>query len=166
MSEILGRLRMGIAVGHRDTRVLSANARFARILGRDLSDVIGLRMRDVTYPDDVECNETFFDMAGKTGQPFMLRKRYVRPSGQAIWVESRYFVLDGCPDAGAAYLLLSRRIMAPSPGSQTGSEADLADYVSALSRGLAVLARRAVLPETEELLLVASGLAGERARTA
>lgn len=71
---------VGIARLNLHGEVVSANARLAELLGRSPGEIIGIRTRDVTHPDDVEPTLDRLSSAG--GQ---LEKRYMRPDGSVVW---------------------------------------------------------------------------------
>jgi PAS domain S-box-containing protein len=74
----------GIARVGLDGRIVTANARFADILGLDADSIIGIRTGDVTHPDDIAPTRALLEtaMAGGAGQ---IEKRYIRPDGAIVW---------------------------------------------------------------------------------
>lgn len=70
----------GIARVNLEGRLVSANARLADILRRSQHELIGIRIVDVTHPEDVEA--TLDIMQSTSGQ---IEKRYVRPDGSQVW---------------------------------------------------------------------------------
>jgi PAS domain S-box-containing protein len=84
----------GIVRVDMDGAILSANARFAEMLGLDPNGVVGIRTRDVTHPDDIESTRALLAsaLAGGAGQ---VEKRYLRPDGSIVWaVTSLQRLLD------------------------------------------------------------------------
>ncbi|MDG2522582.1 PAS domain-containing protein [Caulobacter segnis] len=156
MSEVVDRLGLGVAFADHETRVLAANANYARILGRSLEAVMGLSMTDVTHPDDVGFNGRLIAMAAGTGEPFTVRKRYLLPCGEALWVENRVFALSAAPQKEPLYLVVSRRIDGCPVVDEGDARAHMAEYVRDVSGQLARMARSAGLFEAEELLDLAS----------
>lgn len=75
----------GIARVDLDGRVVSANARFADILGLSPPAVIGIRTADVSHPDDVRPTLDILRAAAGTGSAGQIEKRYIRPDGSVIW---------------------------------------------------------------------------------
>lgn len=75
----------GIARVDMDGRVVSANGRFADILGLSSAAVLGIRTSDVTHPDDVEATLSLLKATSGGAAPGQLEKRYVRPDGTIIW---------------------------------------------------------------------------------
>jgi len=74
----------GIARVGLDGRIVTANARFASILGITQDDAVGLSTADVTHPDDIAPTRLMLAEAlrGEGGQ---LEKRYIRPDGSIVW---------------------------------------------------------------------------------
>jgi len=66
-------------------RFIWANDSYCAILGRSREELLQLRIRDVTYPEDLPHNAMLFDRLVETGEPFHIEKRYVRPDGSVVW---------------------------------------------------------------------------------
>ncbi len=88
----------GIARVGLDGSVLSANARFAEIVGLPQDEVVGLSTERVSHPDDVEPTRRALEQALKEGGA-QLEKRYIRPDGSTVWVVISIRALTG-PDGG------------------------------------------------------------------
>ena len=88
----------GIARVGLDGSVLSANARFAEIVGLPQDDVVGLSTERVSHPDDVEPTRRALEQALREGGA-QLEKRYIRPDGSTVWVVISIRALTG-PDGG------------------------------------------------------------------
>ncbi|HEY2272605.1 MAG TPA: PAS domain S-box protein [Jatrophihabitantaceae bacterium] len=76
-------------------RFQRVNPAFAAILGRRPDDLIGRPVKDVTHPEDAHLQPDLTQ-----GSSAKLRKRFVRPSGHAVWVEVSYTIVrdaDGTP---------------------------------------------------------------------
>jgi hypothetical protein len=65
------------------------NPAFAAILGRRPEELVGVRVVDVTHPEDAALQPDLRDDA----RARTLRKRFMRPSGRAVWVEVSYAVV-------------------------------------------------------------------------
>ncbi|MCJ8057051.1 PAS domain S-box protein [Shinella curvata] len=76
----------GIAVGDLSGRLISVNERYCDIVGRRKETLIGTRMQDITFPEDLPDNEYLFDRLSATGESFEIEKRYVRSDGSLVWV--------------------------------------------------------------------------------
>ncbi|MDN5850754.1 MAG: EAL domain-containing protein, partial [Nitrococcus sp.] len=46
----------------------------------------GLRLQDITPPDDLAINLPLFEKGVRQGMPYLLDKRYIRPDGSHVWV--------------------------------------------------------------------------------
>jgi PAS domain S-box-containing protein len=75
----------GIASVGFDERITMVNDRFCEILGRTREDLLRMRLRDVTHPDDVPRSLELFRRAQKDGRPYTMEKRYVRPDSTVVW---------------------------------------------------------------------------------
>ncbi len=79
-----------------DEKFLRVNTAFAAILGRRPDELVGQRVTDFTHPEDVALQP---DLTA-SGPTRRLRKRFMRPSGRAVWVDVSYAVVrdaDGVP---------------------------------------------------------------------
>jgi PAS domain S-box-containing protein len=96
----------GIAETDLDGRFLRANRRFCEIAGRSEAELLTLRMRDITHPEDLDRNVALLDalLRGEsTG--FEIEKRYVRPDGSVVWVHDSVSLVrdaEGKPQSAVA----------------------------------------------------------------
>ncbi|HVE49492.1 MAG TPA: ATP-binding protein [Casimicrobiaceae bacterium] len=99
---ILGQATAGVAETDLTGRFTLVNPTYCRIVGRPADEVYGLRMQDITHPDDSTRNLTLFDRLVTDGEPFEIEKRYVRPNGEPVWVSNHVSPIidaDGKPYA-------------------------------------------------------------------
>ena len=75
----------GIAKVGLDGAVISANARFAELLGHTQDSVVGLTTRDASHPDDVQPTIDLLSNVLAGGEGGQLEKRYIRPDGTVVW---------------------------------------------------------------------------------
>ena len=94
LSIVLDRVPVGIMQTDKDGRYVYFNKKFREISGRTTEELIGRDFRDHTHPDDVTSNTGLFERTVETGEPYVLRKRYVRPDNSVIWVEVTVARLD------------------------------------------------------------------------
>ncbi|MDX5893638.1 PAS domain S-box protein [Rubrobacter radiotolerans] len=80
---------------------LSVSGRFERVndglcdlLGRSREELLSLRITDVTHPDDLAASSRTFKRLLETGGQTSLDKRYVRPDGSVVWVNSALTLLE------------------------------------------------------------------------
>jgi diguanylate cyclase (GGDEF)-like protein/PAS domain S-box-containing protein len=77
---------IGMGLATKDGRIFGANQAFARMLGREPVELVGMSIRDLTHPDDWEHNaeliERLFrqDVAG-----YGMEKRYLHADGHVVW---------------------------------------------------------------------------------
>ena len=78
---------IGMALVGLDGRWLQVNEETCRITGRSEETLTQLTFRDVTHPDDLEADEGYAAqlLAGEI-QSYSMEKRYLRPSGEVVWV--------------------------------------------------------------------------------
>ncbi|MEP2776520.1 MAG: PAS domain S-box protein [Luteolibacter sp.] len=86
----------GIAEVDLEGRFVQVNARYCEIVGRTEEELYGMRMQDITHPDDLARNLPLFEQAVAGGSSFVIEKRYIRPDGSFIWVSNSVSVIrDG-----------------------------------------------------------------------
>jgi PAS domain S-box-containing protein len=79
----------GIAQTDLTGRFTQVNGRFCAIVGRSAEELYGLRMPDITHPDDLSTDlDLFRRLVQGSGEPFVIEKRYVRPDGSHVWVSN------------------------------------------------------------------------------
>ncbi|EHM00471.1 PAS domain S-box protein [Acetobacteraceae bacterium AT-5844] len=88
LSNLIEQAAVGIAQTDLRGYLLLVNDRFCEIVGREREALLGMRMQDITHPDDRMGNISLFRRLAETGQPFSLEKRYVRPDGLVVWVSN------------------------------------------------------------------------------
>ena len=69
-------------------RFVRVNDRFCQITGRSREELLGLRMQDITHPQDLPANLPLFNEAAQGGGSFDIVKRYLRPDGGEVWVHN------------------------------------------------------------------------------
>ena len=98
---IFSRAGIGMARLSLSGSILEVNQRFADIVGRQPSQLVGLHADDITHPQDVVPSRAHLEsvLAGRQ-EGFQTEKRYVRPDGQAVWAAINVVLLredDGQP---------------------------------------------------------------------
>ncbi|MBL8780984.1 MAG: PAS domain S-box protein [Alphaproteobacteria bacterium] len=88
LAAIVQQATAGIAETDLDGRLTLVNPLFCRIVGRTEDELHGLRMDDITHPDDVAQNAVLFDRLVAERQGFEVEKRYLRPDGTVVWVHN------------------------------------------------------------------------------
>ena len=85
LATVFGQTMVGII--HRDVsgRVLMVNQRWCDLVGRSKEELDRLPMFDFTHPDDAQWNIPMFQEHLRSGEPYQVEKRYIRPDGSVIW---------------------------------------------------------------------------------
>ncbi len=66
-------------------RFLFVNQRFCELLGYSESELLGMKMQQVTDPQDLPANLEHFHRLIEGGPDFVIEKRYRRKDGSAVW---------------------------------------------------------------------------------
>ena len=84
---IVSQSTAGVAEADLTGRFTLVNARFCELLGYTEAELLsGLRIVDVTHPDDRERTLSKFSELLLSGSGFVMEKRYVRKNGTMVWV--------------------------------------------------------------------------------
>lgn len=78
----------GIALGDLTGKLISVNDHFCRIVGRPRDELLGIRIQEITFADDLPENQRLFQHMVETGESFEIEKRYVRGDGSLVWVSN------------------------------------------------------------------------------
>ncbi len=93
---VISQSATGIVQCELDGRFVLVNGRFCEIVGYSENELLGMRMQDITYPDDLNENMRLFETMMATGESFEIEKRYVRKDGSLVWVAN---TVSGLRDA-------------------------------------------------------------------
>ena len=70
-------------------RFLMVNDRYCQIVSRSREDLMGLRLHDVTHPDDLPRQVRQFEgLVRGDNSDFTIENRYLRPDGSTVWVNN------------------------------------------------------------------------------
>jgi PAS domain S-box-containing protein len=73
---------------------ISVNERFCAITGYSREEhLAGMRMQDITHPDDLPENLKKFEKLLHHGIPFEIQKRYLRKDGTEVWVDNSVYAI-------------------------------------------------------------------------
>src|SRR3569833_157439 len=78
----------GMARTDLDGRIEMINERFARMLGAEPADLIGVTVREVTWPEDQAASDERFSRLRDAGKPYAAVKRYIRADGSFVWASA------------------------------------------------------------------------------
>lgn len=76
----------GLAETDSTGRFVSVNDRYCEIVGRSREELLGLRLLDITHPDDQQRNLPLFARLAAKAGPVLIEERYVRADGSIVWV--------------------------------------------------------------------------------
>lgn len=100
----------GIAQTDLNGRFLLVNQRYCEMVGRSLDELLGLRMQDITHPEDRQGNLQLFEQAVTDGLPFVIEKRYLCPNGSHIWVRNHVSLVRDNQGKAQGILAISQDI--------------------------------------------------------
>ena len=76
LNAIVTQVTAGIAQTDFAGRFVLVNQRFCEIVGYSQGELYGMRMQDITHPDDVSRNQPLFQQLAQGGTRFRLRKTF------------------------------------------------------------------------------------------
>ncbi len=83
---IVEQATVGVSQTDLTGRFLYVNDRYCEIVGRSRNELLGgLRLHDVTDPEDLPQNLQRFNRLLENDTPFSVEKRYLRPDGTRVW---------------------------------------------------------------------------------
>ncbi len=106
LKAIFDQSTVGIAETDFFGRFTSTNGRFQNIVDRTAGELTGMRMQEITHSEDVAHSEILFAELARTGEPFTLEKRYLRPDGSHVWVRSHVSMVRGEPGGAQSALAI------------------------------------------------------------
>lgn len=110
--------------------ILDANDKFFDILGYTREEALGLRIKNLTHPDDWEIDVIYKDQLFRYEIPFFsMQKRYFRKDGSMIWVYTTVTLMRG--DAMEDDFLIG---VVQDISSQKAAEDLMKDYTENLER--------------------------------
>lgn len=86
---LINQATVGVAQVDLHGRFTLVNRRFCEILGYPEEELLGgMRMHDVTHPEDLQRNAAWFTRLAEGGPDFVIEKRYIRKDGMPVWVSN------------------------------------------------------------------------------
>jgi PAS domain S-box-containing protein len=77
---------IGMTIVDMNFQFIQVNTAFCQMLGYTTSEIMGLKVADISYPDDMPQNREYLKQALNGEIPFyQMDKRYVRKDGQIVW---------------------------------------------------------------------------------
>jgi PAS domain S-box-containing protein len=94
---------LGLAIVGKDYRWLKVNSALCQMVGYDEAALVQMSFVDITHPDDVQADVELAEQLFKREVPFYrIQKRYVKKSGESIWINLTASVILG-PDGEPLY---------------------------------------------------------------
>lgn len=88
-SSIINQITAGIAETDLSGRFTFVSNRFTEITGYTRDELLsGMRLYDITHPNDLPRNIELFERCVTKGEPFVIEKRYIRKNGTEVWVNN------------------------------------------------------------------------------
>jgi PAS domain S-box-containing protein len=78
----------GVAESDASGKFTMVNRRYCHITGRSRSELLNMRVSDVTHPDDWPHNAELYRRLFEHGESFFVEKRYRRKDGSVMWIHS------------------------------------------------------------------------------
>jgi PAS domain S-box-containing protein len=105
LRSIFAEANVGIAQTDLLGRYVLVNRKYCEIVGRSMQELLGMRLIELTYAEDVPRFNDLLNLMFEMGQPFTIEVRKVRPDGSMIWISNSVSLLDG-PDGKPQYVVL------------------------------------------------------------
>jgi PAS domain S-box-containing protein len=101
----------GMALAAVDGRILRVNSAFSELTGYAPEDLYALSFSDITHPEDLEATQAADAslLAGETSG-YEIEKRYVRKSGEPVWVSIAVGLLRGEDNEPLDYVVTAQDI--------------------------------------------------------
>jgi PAS domain S-box-containing protein len=110
LTALLTQAAVGIAQVDLAGRFLFLNQRFADLMGRSVSELLKLRVQDVTHPDDLQNSIDLMARVSSSGQSAVAEKRYLRPQGPPVWALTSVAAVAGDDDRPRSLVALVQDI--------------------------------------------------------
>ena len=100
----------GIAQTDLDGRFTVVNKCFCNITGRKAKELLGIKMQDITHPDDLAINQALLKKLSEEGRDFVIETRYLRPNGKIVWVRNSVSCVNHPPANNQYFLTVTQDI--------------------------------------------------------
>ncbi len=106
LGRIVSRMQAGLVQTDLSGHVALVNARYREITGRSEPELLGLRVTDVTHPEDRGRARALFETLVERGTPYTAEERCLRPDGTVVWVETHASRIDGADGRPSGVVLV------------------------------------------------------------
>ena len=105
LRSIFAEANVGIAQTDLLGRYVLVNRKYCEIVGRSMQELLGMRLIELTYPEDASRFKELLDQMLDIGRPFSIEVRKVRPDGSVSWISNSVSLLEN-PDGKPQYVVL------------------------------------------------------------
>lgn len=88
MTAIFGQASVGLAELDLNGRFIRTNDTLCRMLGRSQKELLHMASHAILHPEDLPVSVSLTRQTIKSGEPFALERRYLRPDGTYLWADS------------------------------------------------------------------------------
>jgi PAS domain S-box-containing protein len=100
----------GIAQTDSNGRFTLVNKCYCDITGREAKELLGIKMQDITHPDDLAANTALLKALKEKGRAFVIEKRFLRPDGEIVWVRNSVSCVNHPPGNEQYFLAVTQDI--------------------------------------------------------
>jgi PAS domain S-box-containing protein len=102
---------VGVALVAPNGAFLEVNDRFCTIAGYSRDELIGVRVEDITYPEDMKADvELAASLVSGEITTYALEKRYVQKSGDKVWINLTVSLVRDAADEPAYFVAVTEDI--------------------------------------------------------
>jgi len=83
---IIDQAMVGVAHADLNGTFTTVNQKYCDITGYTADELLGMRIQDITHPDDLPLSVDLRERMVAEGIPFEIEKRYIRKNGSVMWV--------------------------------------------------------------------------------
>lgn len=85
---IIDQTATGVVESDFSGNLCMVNPRFCEMVGYTETELLRVRMQDITHPEDLPRNLVLFERLVRTGEAFVIEKRYIRKDGTIVWASN------------------------------------------------------------------------------
>jgi PAS domain S-box-containing protein len=110
LRSIFAEANVGIAQIDLAGRYVLVNRKYCEIVGRSMEELLGIRLIDLTFSEDVPRFNELLDQTLESGKPFTIELRKVRPDGSIRWISNSVSLLDNADGKPQSVVLIVQDI--------------------------------------------------------
>jgi PAS domain S-box-containing protein len=107
---IFNQAAAGIAQTDLSGRFTLVNKCYCDITGRKAKELLGIKMQDITHPDDLAPSLALMKKLKKEGCGYVIEKRYLRRDGGIVWVRNSVSRVNCSPPSGQYFIAVTQDI--------------------------------------------------------